>query len=144
MTSQRRRLLTTVLLASIVAACGDDVLRCEACPGPAVIELGGLQPRPTALQICLDDQCRPVGTLPPAQPMILVGRALFDHSTLTLHTYRNGRTIGTYSITGLTLRRPGGKDCDCGDSIALVPTPDGTLQRRPADSPSPTIPTRPT
>ncbi|WP_134105543.1 hypothetical protein [Kribbella pratensis] len=136
----RLHLVAGLLLFGAVAAC-NSVVNCSPCGGPVLIELGGLQPRPTQLQVCLDKVCQAASRLPADQPMINAGGpAVYDHSTITLHTYRNGRRAGTYVITDLTLRRPSGKGCDCGEEVALVPAPDGTLRRRPPGSPSPTLP----
>jgi len=65
---------------------------------------------------------------------------VYGHKTITLHTYRNGRPAGSYVITDLTLRRPSGKGCDCGEEVTLIPAPDGTLQRLPPGSPLPSLP----
>jgi hypothetical protein len=74
-----------------------------------------------------------------------VDAAIYDHSSITLETFAKGKQLGSYRIDGLSLRRPSGKDCDCGESVDLLPQPDGRLiprQQVASSTPAPTSPIR--
>jgi hypothetical protein len=97
---------------------------------PVQIMVSGLSPRPDMFALCLGSTCEKLAPLAPTDQMLLLGPEVYDQSTVTLRTSVGGQPIASYRIDGLTLRRPSGKGCDCGEVATLVPTADGRLVRR--------------
>jgi hypothetical protein len=122
------RLAVGLGLLTVVAACASRV-NCSPCAPPATIDVTSLKPAVDSVRVCLDAQCGEVQVLQPDQKAVWVDMAIYDHSSVTLETSRDGKRRGSYVVTGLALRRPSGKDCDCGESVRLIPEPDGRLGR---------------
>ena len=133
----RWRLAVSVGLVAVVAACANTV-SCSPCAPPAQIEVSSLRPAVDSVRVCLDGECGDVSVLQPNQEAIAVsGSAIYDHSSVTFEAFGDGRRRGSYVLTGLALRRPSGKDCDCGESVYLIPQPGGQLVRKQLGPPGP-------
>ena len=133
-----------LVLVAFALGCANQI-NCAPCSPPANIEVTSIRPTVDSVRVCLDTRCGGIRTLQPEQQGIRVDGAIYDHSSVTLETFADGKRLGSYLITGLALRRPSGRNCDCGESVDLIPQPGGRLvtrQQLTSATPATTSPTR--
>ncbi|WP_328327837.1 hypothetical protein OHA70_01980 [Kribbella sp. NBC_00382] len=128
----RRKLLGLVAVTLALAAC-DNRISCSPCGPSGQIEVSALRAGSTSVRVCLDDVCAdPVPLTGEAAaagktPTVWIGGAIYDAKSVRLDVYRGARRTDSFSGS-VSLRRPSGKDCDCGESIRLAPA-GGVLSR---------------
>ncbi|MEV6416563.1 hypothetical protein [Kribbella sp. NPDC051718] len=121
-----RKLLSLVALTVALAAC-DNRINCSPCGPPGQIEVSALRAGSTSVWVCLDDACSGPVALKSDRSTVWIGREIYDAKSVRLQVYRGERLTDTFGGS-VSLRRPSGKGCGCGESIRLAPA-GGVLQR---------------
>ncbi|WP_112244093.1 hypothetical protein [Kribbella monticola] len=134
-------LLALELVVLLVAGC-TDVVACKPCGPPVVIDVSSFRSEVDSVRVCLNDGCGDSKALNTQQPGVWVmSQEVYDHASIRLETFVGAKMRASYQLDDLSLRRPTGKGCDCGEQVDLIPQADGTLVKRRdlPSSPSPSV-----
>jgi hypothetical protein len=140
----RSRAALCLALAALAVGCTNQI-NCSPCGPPASIDITSIKSTVDSVRVCVEADCGVIRSLQPEQEFVWVNAAIYDHPSVTLETFADGKRLDSYVITGVVLRRPSGKNCDCGESVGLIPQPGGRLvtrQQLASSTPPTTSPTR--
>ena len=134
-------MLLVLVLVLLVVGC-TDVVACKPCGPPVVIDVSSFGSEVDSVRVCLNEGCGDTKALNTQQPGVWVNsEEVYDHASIRFETFAGGKKRASYQINDLTVRRPSGKGCDCGEQVDLIPQAGGTLVKRRdlVGSPSPSV-----